>query len=194
MSELQEAKRKLKEMIDQRNHLAFDIRKQEKVVHELEHGHDEKVQQRLGLDDHAFRAMKELVKLGAINWKGQYRHPAKINVSPIFRTMGTQNVGSEGERSARTDLAEQFKMFGRTTGIELMHKRWRDGEGFTPTGQPTLSHSHQLNDQDHDYQKFVELYGEPTHLEMAYIKSGRDDEGPEEEQAALDAMNHAHHH
>ena len=192
MSELQEAKRKLKEMIDQRNHLAFEIRKQENLIDELEHGRDANIQRKLGLSDHAFHAMKILVERGVINWKGQYRHPARINVSPIWRTIGKPNTGEAGEHSSRTDLAEEFKPFSRNTGIEMMHKRWRDGEGFTPTGQPTLSHSHQLNSEDKDYQKFLELHGEPTHLEMVYIKSGRHPEGPEEEQAALDAMNHAH--
>ena len=181
MSELQEAKRKLKEMKQERNHLSMEIRKQEGVVHALEEAENALTASSLGMREPVFKEFMRYVKRGVINRHGQYRHPAKINVAPIVR--GSHHGGLH-------EAAEVYKPFGRNTYIELFHKRWRDGEGVDGYGKPTLAHSHQLNDEDRDYQRFLEVHDPLTVAEMKYIKSGRQPEGPEDEQHALDLMNH----
>lgn len=140
---------------------------------------------KLGLSEMSFKHLKQLVDKHIVNWKGQFLHPAKINVATIWRTYETAHGG-------HAQLGKEYKDFLRNAGVELMHNRWLNSDGIA-NGQKTLSSDHLMNAEDSDYQQFLKLFGDPTGLEMTYIKSGRSDhgEGPADEQAALDAMNHA---
>lgn len=173
MANLHEKKVHLKELKAKRHDLDVEIHELEDQIAELAaHADDQRMKNMGFIDEGDYRHYRTYVQRGVINWKGQYLHPAKVNVANFVR--------------AHHDWIESQPTLHRNTYIELFHKRWRDGESFTSTGQPTLSHRYQLNDDDKDYQRFLGLgFGPITSKEMAYIKSDA-----EHEQELLTDLNH----
>ena len=158
MTELEKKTAELAKLKNDAKALNWRIHKLEGEIDGLQHDADNQKAQEFNFHSPGdYRKYKHYVEIGYIDWHGNVLKPYKMG-----QKAGIWIRGHFPEHKP-AEWTLPVPGFRRNLYLAMFNARWHS----------QLAHEHLLNEQDHDYQRFLrEGFGPLTDADLHFIKSG----------------------